>query len=318
MLVPVLQNRVLGIQKLLYFFFRNEEIVMPAEQTGIVRENYLWKVLLRRGSSKDGAYIHVSSDTYDYDLFSLIWGPTVTALSFVFDKSEDPNVYKRALHGFERCGFISSHFGITQNLDMLLLTLCKFTLFNSQQKQNYGAVQFGSNVKAQLALKTVFSLAHQHGDNVREGWKNVFDLILSLYMNNLLPKMYLEAEDFIDPSGKIVLTYEEVQAMQKQDTGLFSSLYSYMVSSENLSKVPTPEEQELIDLAKKSIRDSNLDQLIIDSKFLHENSLLEMVKTLVELSRGPDVEKSLGYYNYNENVTIFFLELLVKIVIQNR
>lgn len=290
---------------------------MPAEQTGIVRENYLWKVLLRRGASKDGGYIHIYSDAYDYDLFNLIWGPTVTALSFVFDKSEDPNVYRRALHGFERCGFISSQFGITQNLDMLLLTLCKFTLFNSQQKQNYGAVQFGSNIKAQLALKTVFYLAHQFGDNVREGWKNVFDLVLSLYMNDLLPKIYLEAEDFIDPSGKILLKHEEVQTMQKQDTGLFSSLYSYMVPSESLSKVPTAEEQEFIDLAQKSVRDSKLDQLITDSKFLHENSLLEMIKTLVELSRGPDVEKSLGY-NYNDNVTIFFLELLVKIVIQNK
>lgn len=136
-------------------------------------------------------------------------------------------------------------------------------------------------------------------------------------MHNLLPNSYLEAEDFINPNGKVILAYEEVQSMQKQDTSLFSSLYSYMVSSENLSKVPTQEEQELIDIAKKCIRDSNLDQLITDSKFLHEDALLEMVKTLVELSRGPDVEKTLGY-NYNDNVTIFFLELLVKIVIQNR
>lgn len=298
-------------------FHRNEEIVMPAEQTGIVRENYLWKVLLRRGASKDGVYIHTASATYDYDLFTLIWGPTVAALSFVFDKSEDVNVYKRALQGFERCAFISSHFGITANLDMLVLTLCKFTQFNSQQKQNCGALQFGLNSKAQLAFKAVFGLLHQFGDNVREGWKNVFDLVLALYMHNLLPKAYLEAEDFIETTGKIVLEFKEVQTLPKQDTGLFSSLYSYMLSSENPSKNPSAEEQEWIDLAKKCIHESNLEQVITDSKFLHDDSLLEMVKTLVELSRGPDVQKSLGY-NYNENVTVFFLELLVKVVIQNR
>lgn len=298
-------------------YLRNEEIVMPAEQTGLVRENYLWKVLLRRGASKDGQYYHVLSDAYDYDLFTLIWGPTIAALSFVFDRSEDPNVYKRTIQGFESCAFISSHFGITANLDMLVLTLCKFTLFNSQQNKSYGSVQFGSNVKAQLALKTVFLLSHKFGDNIREGWKNIFDLVLTLYTQNMLPKSYLESEDFIDPSGKISLTYKEVETIQKQDTGLFSSLYSYMVSSENLSKVPTQEEQEFIDLARKCIQESNLDQLITDSKFLHEEALLEMVKTLVELSRGPDVEKSLGY-GYNDNVTIFFLEILVKVVTQNR
>jgi golgi-specific brefeldin A-resistance guanine nucleotide exchange factor 1 len=34
--------------------FRNEEIIMPAEQTGLVKENYLWKVLLRRGETNEG------------------------------------------------------------------------------------------------------------------------------------------------------------------------------------------------------------------------------------------------------------------------
>lgn len=90
-----------------------------------------------------------------------------------------------------------------------------------------------------------------------------------------------------------------------------------MVSAENLSKMPTPEEQQSIEVAKECVKDCNLEQLITDSKFLHEDALFELVKSLIELSRGPDVQKTLGY-NYNENVTVFFLELLVKIVIQNR
>lgn len=133
-------------------YYRNEEIVMPAEQTGLIKENYLWKVLLRRSGSKDGVYIHVSNDTFDCDLFTLIWGPIVAALSFVFDKSDDSTVYKRSIKGFESCAFISSHFNCTQNLDMLVLTLCKFTLFQNHHR-NYGAIQLGANFKAQLALK---------------------------------------------------------------------------------------------------------------------------------------------------------------------
>lgn len=289
---------------------------MPAEQTGIVKENYLWKVLLRRGTSKDGVYVHVVGGAYDTDLFALIWGPIVAALSFVFDKSDDPAVYKKAIQGFERCAFISSSFGMCQNLDMLILTLCKFTLLHKQPKQNYLTVQFGANVKAQCALKTVFYLAHEYGDNIREGWEHVFDLILTLYSINLLPKSYVEIEDFIEQSGKITLTYENVQ-LQKQESGLLSSIYSYMVSSENLMKVPTQVEQEYIDVVKLCVKECSLDQLVTDSKFLHEEALQEMVKALIELSRGPDTQKSLGY-NYNENVTVFFLELLIRIVIQNR
>ena len=73
---------------------------MPAEQTGLVKENYLWKVLLRRGSSKDGIFIHAPNGLFDHDLFSLIWGPTVAALSFVFDKSNDATIYQKAISGF--------------------------------------------------------------------------------------------------------------------------------------------------------------------------------------------------------------------------
>lgn len=289
---------------------------MPAEQTGLVKENYLWKVLLRRGNSKDGVYVHVASGAYDTDLFTLIWGPIVAALSFVFDKSDDQAIYKKAVQGFERCAFISSSFGMCQNLDMLILTICKFTLLHNQPKQNSLIVQFGANAKAQYALKTVYHLVHEYGDNIRGGWENLFDLILTLYSINLLPKSYVEIEDFIEPSGKILLTYENVQ-LQKQESGLLSSIYSYMVSSENLGKVSTQVEQEYADLVKQCIKDCMLDQLITDSKFLHEEALLEMVKALIELSRGPDTQKALGY-NYNENVAVFFLELLIRIVIQNR
>lgn len=298
--------------------FRTEEIIMPAEQSGLVRENYVWKVLLRKGSSKDGLYYHVNGSQFDSELFSLIFGPIVAALSFVFDKSEEAPIFNKAITGFQKCAQISAHFNMTKNVDMLIASLSKFTTFHSQvHRTQSGTINFGINLKARLALKCVTDLCHQHGDHIREGWKNFFQLILAMYTLNLLPKTFIEAEDFIDQSGRIVLVYQEVENLQKQDTGLFSSLYSYMVSSENLAKVPTPEEQQHIDLAKETIRECNFELVLTESKFLHDDALKEMVGALLEASRGPDVQKSLGY-NYNENVAVFFLELLIKIVIQNR
>lgn len=194
---------------------------MPAEHSGLVKENYLWKVLLRKGASKDGIYYHVNDKTFDNELYQLIYGSIVAALSFVYEKAEDQSVYKKVIDGFEKCANIASNFSMTKNLDMLVLTLCKFTLFYNAQKQNNIVVKFGMNKKAQMALKTVFSLIHNHGDNVREGWKNIFDLILTLYSNGLLPKSYVEAEDFIEHSGKITLTYEDIPTLPKQDTGKY-------------------------------------------------------------------------------------------------
>lgn len=71
---------------------------MPAEQTGLVRENYLWKVLLRRGAGSDGSFNYVHDSAYDLDIFKVVWGPTLSSLSFMFDKSSE-NGYQRTLAG---------------------------------------------------------------------------------------------------------------------------------------------------------------------------------------------------------------------------
>lgn len=79
---------------------RNEEIVMPDEQTGLVKENYVWSVLLHRGSSSEGIFLHVPESSYDRDLFTMTWGPTIAALSYVFDKSLDDTIIQKAIAGF--------------------------------------------------------------------------------------------------------------------------------------------------------------------------------------------------------------------------
>lgn len=63
---------------------------------------FVLQVLLKRGTTKDGFFLHVPSGSFDHDLFTLIWGPTVAALSFVFDKSSDESIIQKAIAGF-RC-----------------------------------------------------------------------------------------------------------------------------------------------------------------------------------------------------------------------
>lgn len=304
----------------IYTAIKNEEIVMPAEQTGLVRENYLWKVLLRRGEGKDGIYIHAPNGLFDHDLFSLIWGPTVAALSFVFDKSSDPAIYQKAISGFRKCATISAHYGMSNDFDNLIVSLCKFTtLLNSNESPDNLTISFGSNPKARLAAITVFSLAHRHGDIIREGWRNVLDCVLQLYRCKLLPKILVEAEDFIDLSGKISLMREEIQLHQKTETGLLSSLYSYIsLGAETTNhRVPSPEDQDHMRAAQECIKECHLEQLTTESKFLRLDSLHELVKALIHASYGPEGHISLGSA-YNEDSAVFFLELLLKVVIQNR
>ena len=53
---------------------------MPAEQTGLVRENYLWRVLQKRGTTSEANFLHAACGNLDMGLFLLAWGPTVIVL----------------------------------------------------------------------------------------------------------------------------------------------------------------------------------------------------------------------------------------------
>jgi golgi-specific brefeldin A-resistance guanine nucleotide exchange factor 1 len=72
---------------------RSEEIVMPAEQVGQVREQYMWRVLQRRSQTPEGRYWAVPSPGWnDRDLFCVIWGPLTAALHYVINKTEDETI----------------------------------------------------------------------------------------------------------------------------------------------------------------------------------------------------------------------------------
>ena len=154
---------------------------------------FCFQVLLRRGSTREGKFIHTPNGLFDHDLFSLIWGPTVAALSFIFDKSSDPTIVEKTMNGFRKCAMIAAYYGMSDVFDNLIISLCKFSSLTScMETPKTLPLSFGSNFKAQLATKAMFRLAHHHGDILREGWKNILDCVLQLYKASLLPKELVE------------------------------------------------------------------------------------------------------------------------------
>ncbi|KAI5753663.1 hypothetical protein M8J77_002244 [Diaphorina citri] len=299
---------------------------MPAEHTGLVRDNYLWKVLLKRGQGRDGVYISAPGGThnnYNHDLFSVIFSPSVAALSYVFDKTTDSAVCTKAMTGFRKCAMISAYYGMSNEFDNLTHTLCKFsTLLSVPETPENQIAVFGCNPKARVSTKTVFDWAHRHGDILREGWKPILDCILQLYKWKLLPKILVEAEDFLELSGKISLLREETSISTKSDKGFFSTFYNSLsliafAADQPLQREPTSEEQKFIEQAQKTIMECPLEVLITESKFFRLDSLQEFVKALISASYGTEGHVTLET-TFNEDTTVFFLELLLKVVIQNR
>lgn len=104
---------------------------MPAEHSGAVLENYLWKVLLRRAAGKDGSYMQAPSGVFDHELFSICWGPTLGALSFIFDKSNHQAVYTRTIFGLR---YLNLKIDLNKYITQFI---CTYSINIYQLKLNY-------------------------------------------------------------------------------------------------------------------------------------------------------------------------------------
>ncbi|CAH6947095.1 Gbf1 [Phodopus roborovskii] len=294
----------------MYHAIKNEEIVMPEEQTGLVRENYVWSVLLHRGATPEGLFLRVPPGSYDLDLFTMTWGPTIAALSYVFDKSLEETIIQKAISGFRKCAMISAHYGLSDVFDNLIISLCKFTALSSESIENLPTV-FGSNPKAHIAAKTVFHLAHRHGDILREGWKNIMEAVLQLFRAQLLPKAMVEVEDFVDPNGKISLQREEMPSNRGESSVLsFVSWLTLSGPEQSSVRGPSTENQEAKRVALDCIKQCDPEKMITESKFLQLESLQELMKALVSVTADEET--------YDEEDAAFCLEMLLRIVLENR
>lgn len=296
-----------GMLDEIYASIKGEEIVMPAEQTGLVKDNYLWKVLLRRGIGPESLYLRIgnSGEFVDKELAERAWGPIISALCRAYDKAPDRSLQRRVAEAFHRCASISAHYGMSSDLDTLIVSLCKFTGLATGGESDQVVLQLGGSNKCQLAARTLFKITHIHGDAIRGSWKNIIDCLQSLYKARLLPKSLTEGEDFIDPSGRISLLREpSTPKPAPVDQGILSSLYSYIAL--DTSRMSHPAETTARKRATEFISNCYLKQIIEESKFLQVESLRSFVGALVYLN------------SHDEDVSVFLLELLLEVTIQNR
>uniref|UniRef100_A0A8C4XES2 Golgi brefeldin A resistant guanine nucleotide exchange factor 1 n=1 Tax=Erpetoichthys calabaricus TaxID=27687 RepID=A0A8C4XES2_ERPCA len=262
----------------IYNAIKNNEIVMPDEQSGLVKENYIMAFL---------------------DLFTTMWVHTVAALTS----------YCVFLCSFLRkCALISVYYGLSDVFDSLIISLIKLTTICSEV--NDLPIVFGSNVKAQLAAKTLFKLSHNHGNMLRKSWKSIIDTLLCLFRAELLPTAIVETEDFIEPNGKFSLQREKTLANREESS--FSNFVSWLplISTEQFRlRGRASENNQTKQTALDCIMQCNPENIITESTFLQLESLLDLIKVLKSVT--PDGG------TYNEKDSAFCLELLIRIVLEN-
>lgn len=173
------------------------------------------------------------------------------------------------------CAAISAHYSMCSDLDTLVVSLCKFTGLIIGGKPEQVVLHLGGSGKCQLAARTLFKITHAHGDALRASWKNIIDCLQSLYEARLLPKNLTEAEDFIDPSGKVSLLREPTTPkVSPGDQGIFSTFYSYIAM--DTSRQQHPAEAVARKKAMEFIANCYLKAIIEESKFFQVSQCFEL------------------------------------------
>jgi len=283
-----------------------------------------WISLMHK-ANKTAPYIVSDSRAYlDYDMFVLLSGPTIAAISVVFDNAENKEVYQRCMDGFLVAAKISAYYHLENVIDDLVVCLCKFVTILDPLSVDDSVLAFGDDTKVRIATETVFTLANRYGDYIRTGWRNILDCILIFYKLGLLPtRLDSDAADEVTTeighgkSNSKSLSSSNLQYIApKRSAGLISR-FSQLLSlgSEGIRSIPTEEQLVAHQQATQAIQKCHIDSIFTESKFLQAESLLNLERALI--NAGAQYLKG-NRMSEDEESSVFCLELLVAITLNNR
>ncbi|XP_058787505.1 ARF guanine-nucleotide exchange factor GNOM-like [Vicia villosa] len=316
------------LSELYHSICKNEIRTTPEQGVGFPEMTPSRWIDLMHKSKKTAPFIVSGSKAYlDHDMFAIMSGPTIAAISVVFDHAEHEEVYQTCMDGFLAIAKISACHHLEDVLDDLVVSLCKFTTLLNPSLVEEPVLAFGDDMKARMATVTVFTIANRYGDYIRTGWRNILDCILRLHKLGLLPARV--ASDAADESelsaetvhGKPIVNSLSSAHMQSIGTprrssglmGRFSQLLS--LDTEEPRSQPTEQQLAAHQRTLQTIQKCHIDSIFTESKFLQAKSLEQLAKALIWAAGRPQKVNSTPE---DEDTAVFCLELLIAITLNNR
>ncbi|KAK7387409.1 hypothetical protein VNO78_28196 [Psophocarpus tetragonolobus] len=284
-----------------------------------------WISLMHK-SKKTAPFIVSDSRAYlDYDMFVLLSGPTIAAISVIFDNAENEEVCQTCMDGFLAIAKISAYYHLENVLDDLVVCLCKFiTILDPFSVEDF-VLAFGDDTKARIASETIFTIANRYGDYIRTGWKNILECILIFHKLGLLPtRLASDAADESQVTTETGLRRPNANSLSthlqyitpKRSSGLISR-FSQLLSlgAEEAQSIPTEEQLVAHQQATQAVHKCHIDNIFTESKFLQAESLMHLARALINAGAQHLIGSRISE---DEDTSVFCLELLVAITLNNR
>ncbi|KAG8070581.1 hypothetical protein GUJ93_ZPchr0006g40887 [Zizania palustris] len=314
------------LSELYYSICRNEIRTIPEQGAGCSEMSFSRWVDLMCKSKRTSAYITCGTYPFlDYDMFTIMAGPTVAAISVVFDNVEHEEFLTGCINGFLLVAKLAGFYHLDDVLNDLVVALCKFTLLNASYVDD-PVTTFGEDTKARMATEAVFTIATTHGDHIRSGWRSIVDCILRLHKIGLLPghltgDIVDDQESSSDMLPSKITSSPAVQqvvriSLPKKSYGLMGRFSQLLyLDAEEPSFQPTEEQLGAQRNASETIKKCQIGTIFTESKFLQADSLLNLARALTQAAGRPQkITSSLD----DESTSVLCLELLITVTLNNR
>jgi len=290
---------------------RKREIILPEEHVGQPGFDYAWKGLMTR-SRTAGPMISCNTSRFDRAMFQIAWRPLISSIAYAFTMSTtDEHVIQHAITGFRHCATLAGHFQIPEVFDTIVLSLAAATDLLDDTEEGYQmgnyplverdgssvtvsplAIRFGQSYRSQLATVVLFTIANGHGNAIREGWSQIFEMFQTLFLHSLLPAPMLQMEDFLAGTTTIPMKLATPAAApeRRPEGGLLSTLSSYLLSpygssQDALAAVETSEEDvENTLVAVDSLASCKLEELYAEILNLEVEPLIRALRAIRALA----------------------------------
>lgn len=257
------------------------------------------------------------------DMFATIAGPSVAALSVIFEHAEEDETLHDCIEGLFSIARIAQY-GLEDTLDELLASFCKFTtLLNPYASAEETLYAFSNDLKARMATLAVFTIANKFGSSIRGGWRSIVDCLLKLKRLKLLPQSVVEPENSVATSSDlqkhiraesvvIFPTHDSKLSTNRISSGLIGrfSHFLSMESNEDSLTLGSEFEQNL-----KIIQKCRIGNIFTNSSSLPDDPLLNLGRSLIFAAAGKGQKFSTPV---EEEETIGFCwDLIVTIALSN-
>ncbi|KAI3808657.1 hypothetical protein L1987_24614 [Smallanthus sonchifolius] len=308
------------LSELYHSICENEIRMIPVQGSDLptlIHDN--WAGLIHR-SRQTVPYIVCNSQVLiNNEMFAILSGPTVAALSVVLDHIEQEDVLQTCINGFLNVAKIAGCYHLDDVLDGLLVSLSKFTALLVPMSVEESVLAFGNNTKARKSTVAVFTIANTYGDYIRSGWRNTVDCILSLHKLGLLPAhLASDAADDVeqisesDPEKFVLLSQPAPMVLASAHSRKLSGLmgrFSEFLYYDTEKPAPLPSQEQLVahKHAVETIKSCYVNTIFTESTFLQSESLSNLARALI-LAAGQSDEQG----------AVFCLELLITVTLNNR